>query len=180
MTKRTTQKLVLTALFIAISFVGANLKVMSTIAFDSMAGFLAALLLGPSTGALVGAVGHFLTALTSGFPLSLPVHLAVMATMALTMWGFGVVHRWFAKRNSQNWALVLAVIVGTLLNGPVSLLLMSPLLVPIMGWAGILGMLPVLTLAGAANAVIAAVLFKPLEKVLGRWGGNSTNAGGGK
>jgi hypothetical protein len=42
-----TKKIVLAALLIALSFIGANIKIMGSIAFDSMPGFLGALILSP-------------------------------------------------------------------------------------------------------------------------------------
>lgn len=59
------RNLILTALFVALSFVGANMKIVGSIAFDSMPGFLGALILGPLYGAAIGSIGHFLTAATS-------------------------------------------------------------------------------------------------------------------
>ena len=79
--KSTTVKLVYISTLIAISFIGSLIKIQGTIALDSMAGFFAALFLGPLSGALVGSMGHLLTALTSGFPLTLPIHLIVALQM---------------------------------------------------------------------------------------------------
>lgn len=158
-----TRKLVLTALFIALSFIGANIKIMSSIAFDSMAGFLGTLILGPLYGAIIGAAGHFLTALTSGFPYTLPVHLIIMADMALTMIGFGLI---FKKLESINKvvASVLAVIIGVIINGPISVLMIMPIL-----GKGIAAMLPVLCAAAAVNAIIAVIVYKFLPESIKKW-----------
>lgn len=121
---------------------------------------IAALLLGPAWGALVGAVGHFLTALTSGFPLTLPVHLLTCVAMALTMAVFAWVKNWLAKKLNLNVALVLTVIAGALCNGPVCLVITAPLLLPMMGLAGMLALAPALTLVGGLNAALAALVFK--------------------
>ncbi|MBU5485604.1 ECF transporter S component [Clostridium sp. MSJ-11] len=158
-----TKKLVLTALFIALSFVGSNLKVMGTIAFDSMPGFLGALMLGPVYGAIIGGIGHFLTALTSGFPLSLPVHLITMIGMAVTMTAFTFVYK-FVGRKNQLAGMVLSTIVGVIINGPLTLLVLTPLLLPVMGKAGILGLVPVLSLVAAINAIVALLVYKLLPR----------------
>ncbi len=55
--KKTTVNLVMVALFCALSAVGANIKIMGSIAFDSLPAFLAAILMGPAAGAIVGALG---------------------------------------------------------------------------------------------------------------------------
>ncbi len=154
-----TKKLVLTALFAALCFIGANIKVMGTIAFDSMPAFLAAILLGPVYGAVVGAIGHFLTAVTSGFPLTLPVHLITMVMMGLTMAVFAIVYKAFSYKN-KVLAAVLAVISGVLINGPVCLLALSFLLIPMMGKAGLIGLMPVLSIVGAINAILAFTIYK--------------------
>jgi uncharacterized membrane protein len=154
-----TKNLILCALFIAISFVGANIKIMGSIAFDSMAGFLGALVLGPLYGAAIGALGHFLTALTSGFPLTLPVHIITMLDMALTMFAFGVTYNALKNKNS-GIAVVISALVGIIINSPIALLMDYPLLIKIMPKAEIIGYLPVLTLAAALNVVIALVIYK--------------------
>lgn len=155
-----TKNLVITALFIAISFIGANLKIMGTIAFDSMAGFLGTLMLGPVYGAIIGALGHFLSALTSGFPLSLPIHLIIMVDMALTMLLFGITYNKFKNKNI-NFAIILSTIVAIVVNGPISVLM----LMPIMGKA-VLAYLPVLTMAAAVNVILVHFIYKFLPKGL--------------
>lgn len=159
------RNIVLTALFIALSFVGANIKIMGTVAFDSMPAFLGALILGPLYGGIIGAMGHFLTALTSGFPLSLPVHLITMAGMAVTMIVFGLVYKFMNKSNNLL-AIILSTIAGVLINGPLTLLVLTPLLLPVMGKAGILGFLPILSLVAGINALVALIVYKLLPRSL--------------
>jgi len=160
-----TKKVVLSAFFIALCFIGANIKVMGTIAFDSLPAFLAAIMLGPIYGAVVGALGHFLTAFTSGFPLTVPVHLITMVTMALTMAAFSVVYKFFSKKN-KSIAIILSIVVAVIVNGPISLLVLSPLLLPMMGKAGIIALLPALSGVSALNAIIAIVVYKFLPRSL--------------
>ena len=159
-------KLVLAAIFVALCVIGAYIKIMGSIAFDSMAAYLSALILGPTWGAAIAAVGHMITAATSGFPLTLPVHLATCLTMVLTMVVFFHVKKLACKKLSLVPSLVITVIAGALMNGPVCLLILSPLLVPIMGMPGIVAMMPVLTLVGGLNAAIAAIIYKLLPTSL--------------
>lgn len=160
-----TKKLVLTALFIALCFIGANIKVMGSIAFDSMPAFLAAMILGPVYGAIVGALGHFLTALTSGFPLTLPVHLITMAAMALTMAVFSIIYKTFINRN-KILAIALSLIIAVIINGPLALLALTPLLLPMMGKAGIMGLAPILSGVAAINAIISILVYNFLPRSL--------------
>ena len=163
-----TKTIALMALFIALSFVGSYLRIFGTIAFDSLPGFLAALLLGPTHGALIGFLGHLFTALNSGFPLSFPLHLAIAVSMAITMYGYGFAYKTLIKRLSETAALTITGIVGTILNAPVSLALSIGVLWIMAGLGaalGLLALLPILTLASIANIAISIVLFKSLRKV---------------
>jgi uncharacterized membrane protein len=166
-TRMNTKNLVISALFIAISFVGANIKVFGTVAFDSMPGFLAALLLGPVYGAGIGLLGHLLTALTSGFPLSVPMHIVVALSMALTMLGFGYTYKLMKGRVSEPVNLAITGVVGILLNGPFSLAVSIGAMAVMAGTAvalGLLAMLPALIFAAVVNVLISICLFKALEK----------------
>ena len=155
-----TRKIILVALFIALSFIGANFKVMNSIAFDSMPGFLGALMLGPVYGAIIGAVGHFLTAFTSGFYLSLPVHMIIMVTMAITMYVFGIVYRSLLKR-SRTLSIVASSLAAVLINGPITIFL----LIPILG-KGMLAMIPILSGVAFLNVFIGHSVYKLLPKRL--------------
>jgi uncharacterized membrane protein len=164
-----TKKLVLTALFIALSFVGAMIKVPgTTIAFDSMPGLLGAILLGPLYGALIGALGHFLTAVTSGFPLTIPVHLILMVGMGITMFIFGNVFNYFFSK-SYRLAVVISLIVAVLINGPLLTLALSPLLIPVFGKTGLFGMIPVLSGIAALNVIMAQCIYRFLPARYKLW-----------
>jgi len=166
-----TINLVITALFIALSFVGANIKIFGTIAFDSLPAFLAALLLGPVYGAAIGFLGHLFTALTSGFPLGVPMHMVIAVSMAITMLGFGTTYRGLKSKIPTAGGLAVTVIVGIILNGPVSLALSMGAMALMAGKDAafsLLAMLPVLILASAANILISIIVFKSMEKIRGK------------
>ena len=153
--RTTTSKLVYIAMFVALSFIGSLIKIQGTIALDSMSAFFASLYLGPLAGALVGALGHLLTSLTSGFPLSLPIHLIVMVQMAIVVYLFG---------------LILAAIVGIILNGLGAVLILAPITsilgLPLSGKAFVYAMVIPLTLASAVNIILAYMIFKIIKRVL--------------
>jgi uncharacterized membrane protein len=163
-----TKKIVLAALLIALSFVGANIKIMGSIAFDSMPGFLGALILGPFYGGLIGAIGHFLTALISGFPLSLPVHLITMVGMGITMLVYGLVFKYFLSKN-YILAVIFSLIAAVMINGPVLILILSPLLIPVLGKTVLIGMVPVLSAVAALNIIMAQVTYKILPERYKSW-----------
>lgn len=157
--RSTTVKLVYIATLIAISFIGSLIKIQGTIALDSMAGFFAALFLGPIPGALVGSIGHLLTAMTSGFPLTLPIHLVITLQMALFVYIFG---RVYEKINE-----VVACTVAIILNGVVAVLMLAPITTwvgfPLSGKAFIYAMVGPLTLASAVNIILASVIYKIIK-----------------
>lgn len=166
-TKMNTKNLVIAALFIAMSFIGANIKIFGSIAFDSLPGFLAALLLGPVYGACIGFLGHLLSALTAGFYLTVPIHLVVALSMAVTMLGFGYTYQLLNKRVSELVRLTLTGIAGILLNGPISLAMSIGAMALIAGTAaalGLLSMLPALVFAAAVNVLVSIIVCKAVEK----------------
>lgn len=160
--KLSTRKLVLLALFIALSFVGAQIKIFGSIAFDSLPAFLGTFLLGPIYGTVIAIIGHLLTAITSGFPLSIPVHLLVSLAMGIAMIATWYAFNFFKKRTNETLALVFSVIIASIFNGPIAQLICSPLLAPILTWPGVIGMMLPLALVGGLNAAIAGVIYKAL------------------
>lgn len=158
-----TKRIVLLSLFIALSAVLSNIKIFYSIAFDSLPAFLAAMLISPIAGGIVGALGHLLTAITSGFPFTVPVHLFIAIQMLVIVWVFGVL---FKKMNQY-----IAMIVAIILNGPLATLL-SGLLIAYLNHSFtvktvssffILMVVP-LTLASAANIVLAFILQKVMKR----------------
>lgn len=153
------RQLVQVGLLVALSAVGALIKIPSLIgtpALDSLPGYFAGAALGWRRGALVAALGHLLTALTAGFPLSLPIHLLIAVEMSVCALVFGYL---FKKTHP-----VVAVAVAIILNGvgaPASL-------IPIMGKGIFFVLLTPLLVASALNIITAAILAKApgLNRVL--------------
>ncbi|NLY46596.1 MAG: ECF transporter S component [Tissierella sp.] len=154
-----TRRLVYMAILLALSFVGAQVNVMGSIALDSLPAFFAGLLFWPTSGAIVGGVGHLLTAMTSGFPMTVPIHILLMLTMAFVCWLYGYLN------NRIN--ITLNSIIAILLNGVVA----TYLSVMLMEYLGIIPngkelffiLLGPLMLASTFNVVVAAILYKLLK-----------------
>jgi hypothetical protein len=151
-TLKNVKTLTLVAMLIALSAIGALIKVFNTVAFDSMPGYFAALYLGGWYGALVISLGHMLTAITSGFPLGLANHIYIAVQMAL----YAYLFRFFYRK----FNIYIAVIVATILNGPVATLLF----VPIFGWGFFAAWVLPLTIASFANVFLAALIYKAIPK----------------
>ena len=162
-----TKKLSFAALFVALTFVGANLKIMGSIAFDSLPAFLGTMLLGPAWGAAIGAIGHLLTAMTSGFPFGLPAHVIITALMGLTMAVYAWVMNGLQRLGLPR--LVSYLIAGAsavLINGPLDILALFPLLGPVMGKEALLGLIPLLSMAAAANVIGAVAVYQLMPKAI--------------
>ncbi len=147
-------------LLIALSAIGAMIKIQGTIAFDSMPGYFAALFINPVAGGFVAALGHLLTAVTSGFPLTFPMHLMLTLVMGAIAYLFGVLKK---KTNG-----IVACAVAIILNGPIathiSAITAKLLGLPFSGSAMIAALVVPLTVASAVNIILAYIIFKAIEK----------------
>lgn len=154
------KKIVACGLFVAISMIGANIKIFFSIAFDSFAAMLAGLLLGPIYGGIVALIGHMLTAITSNFPYGLPVHLITAVFMFLAVFFFTNVYKIiFNKFKNRYIALLVADLIGIIINVPLSLLVLSPLLTI----SGSISIFVPLLLASIANFILSNIIFINLE-----------------
>ncbi|AWG03300.1 ECF transporter S component [Trueperella pyogenes] len=136
------------AILVALSAVGAFIKIPSptgTVALDAAPGYLSGAVFSPIEGSIVGALGHLLSALTTGFPLGLPVHLLIAVEMAVFVWLFGMM-----VRKINVWV---AAIIAILINGFVGAAVMIPI-----GGTGMFVALIVPLLVGSAVNVVVAVL----------------------
>ncbi|ABZ84150.1 conserved hypothetical protein [Heliomicrobium modesticaldum Ice1] len=154
---KSVRSIALMGLLIALSAVGAMVKLPSpvgTIGLDSAPGFFAALALGATGGMIVIALGHLLTAMVVGFPLTLPVHLFIALQMA--MWAYV-----FRRVNGQ-FGLTAAFAAAVCLNGVVSSLTMLLL----GGWGAVMAVMPFLVAASAVNVGLAAAAYRGMKGIL--------------
>lgn len=143
-------------MLIALSAIGGLIKLGPySIALDTAAGFLAALILGPAAGALVCGLGHLASAGTAGFPLSPLFHLLVAAAMA----GVGALGGMAASRFGVTAGALALVLANGLLAPGLLALAPNPL-----GTGLFAALVLPLTLAATANAVLAVALTGALRK----------------
>jgi hypothetical protein len=159
------KKMTLCALLVALSFILANVRIMGSIAFDSLPAFVGGLAIGGVYGAVIGALGHLLTATLSGFPYSIPVHLITAVIMAFTVYFYTVAYELIIKSGSKVVAVICASIVGAALNGPLAVFALQSFLIPMMGEAALFPFAVTLAAAALANIALAFVLYFMLEKV---------------
>ncbi|MGR6905272.1 ECF transporter S component [Lysinibacillus sp. BSL11] len=158
MERQKLRKLVLTAMVAAICAVGAMIKVptfISTAALDSAPAFLGVVFLSPILAGIAGLIGHFITALTSGFPLG-PLHIIIAVEMLSVVWVFGVMH----KKGMHFWKWPVALV----LNGIVAPLPFYFIISPAFFW----GALGSILMATVINLIIVAVVMPILSKVFVR------------
>ncbi len=139
----------------ALSLIGSFVPFPSpvgTIGFDSLPGFAAAFLFGPSDGSMVLLIGHLVTVSVHGSPLGI-MHLPIALGMGLTGWLAGLTRR----RYSLIYAVVISILANTLL---------FPLAAPMIGWGGALSLVPYLFVVSSLNVVVAAICSKSAESAL--------------
>ncbi|MBD8520803.1 ECF transporter S component [Lysinibacillus fusiformis] len=161
MDRQKLMKWILTAMVAAICAVGAAIKVpafISTAALDSAPAFLGVVFLSPLLAGVAGLIGHFISALTAGFPLG-PLHVIIAVEMFIVVWIFGVMH----KKGMHVWKWPVALV----LNGIVAPLPFYFIISPAFFW----GALASIFIATAINLMIVAVVMPILSKVFVRKAG---------
>lgn len=150
----TPKRIARVAILVALSAVGAFIKLPSptgTVALDSAPAFVAAAAFGPGEGAIVGALGHMFSALITGFPLGLPIHILIAVSMIVFIALFGIV-----ARRVNIWV---AIPVGIILNGIGG----AALLIPIYGLGIFATLVLPLVVGSAINIIIAVAVVKVLD-----------------
>ena len=151
-----TKKIVFAALFIALAFVGGNIKIMGSIAFDAVPAFLATIVLGWGWGAVVAMIAHMLSAALAGFPLSLPAHLITAVMMGVTMIAFYFTLQACLKVMKAVPAYILGILVAVIFNCPISLLAVAP----IFSMPVAVSLIPALLPASVLNVALAVIVYQ--------------------
>jgi len=151
-----TNALVRLAILLALSVLGSYIKLgPGSIAFDSMAGFVAALMMGPAAGVLNCGLGHAAVAAVTGFPLTVPFHLATAVAMA----GVGGLGGLTARRFGLTAGAAALVLANGLLAPALLALLPNP-----MGRGLFAALALPLTVAAGANAAVALLVVLGLRR----------------
>lgn len=151
-----TKKMSLLALFVALSIIGAMIKIpaiVGSVALDAFPALVVVVLLGTRSGMFVAAMGHLMSSLIVGMPLG-PMHLFVAVEMAVIVWIFGVLYQ-----SGKKW---IACIVFIILNGiiaplPFALLLSLPFYI---------SLVPSVLVGSALNGVLALIFIQRFEPFL--------------
>ena len=149
------------AILIALCAIGGQIHFgVYSIGFDSSPAFVGALMLGPVAGAVLGALGHIATAASTGFPLGIPIHLAIGLVMA----GTGASIGYITKRMTSSFSYVVSGIVGYIINVGIGITVIAWMMQSIK--EAIFIFVP-LSLAYALNYVGAALVVSQLNRVFG-------------
>lgn len=151
----TSKKVSWVALFIALSAIGAAIKIpaiIGSIALDAFPALLAAALLGSGVGAIVGGLGHLLSALIGGMPLG-PFHFMIAVEMAILVWLFGKLYL-----SDKRMTASLFFLIGNVLIAPLPFLFF-------MGKEFYLAIVPSLFIGSAVNILFALVLIPRLVPI---------------
>lgn len=158
MNRQKLMNLTLTAMIAALCAIGAVIKVPSPVtsaALDSAPAFLSVVFLPPMLAGVAGMIGHFITALTSGFPIG-PLHIIIALEMFIVVWVFGIMQ----KKGLHVWKWPVALI----LNGVIAPLPFYFIMSPSFFWVSV----PALLMATLINLIIVAVAMPIISKVFVR------------
>ncbi|MDZ4993882.1 ECF transporter S component [Clostridium perfringens] len=149
------------AMLIALSVILANFPIFASIALDSMPAFIGGILISPVVGGVIGLLAHLFVALRTGFPFTLPVHILIAIEMFLVVY--------ITSKIFNSGKVILAGIVGTLLNGIIFTLITGAFMHFVLGGMNPIDFLKLmglpLTLASLVNIVIAFLVAKGLKNV---------------
>lgn len=156
------RRLILIALFVAISYIGALVKLpgpVSTIALDSFSGYLGGLILGGVYGGFVGMIAHLFVSMISGFPLSVPVHTIISIMMFVSIFCYSKV--------SNKYNIILGSIAGVLINGV--LMPLALMILPFMDKGFLISLIPILVVASVTNIVLSNVIYASIKNLIPLW-----------
>jgi len=144
----------LLALFIALSVVGASIKIpaiVGSVALDAFPALLAAALLGGGAGALVAGGGHLVSALLGGLPLG-PLHIVVAIEMSLLVFIFSRLYH----RGRNKYTAAISFVIGNALLAPLPFLFL-------MGVGFYTAIVPSLMIGSVINVIVSILLIPKLE-----------------
>ncbi|MGP7819093.1 ECF transporter S component [Niallia sp. 01092] len=149
------KKISILALFIALSAVGAYIKIpahVGSVALDSFPSLIAGVLLGGISGGIVAGVGHLLSALIIGFPLG-PFHFIISVEMSLLICLFSYIYR----SGKKYFAYAVFIIVNSIILPIPFLFLINK------GFYTMI--IPSLLIGAVINAAAAYVLIPRLQSI---------------
>lgn len=149
------RKLSFLAFFIALSVVGAMIKIpaiIGSVALDAFPALFAAAILGGGAGAIVGGLGHMVSALIGGMPMG-PLHFIVAIEMAVLVFIFAI----FYRKGKKLLASILFV-AGNAFIAPLAF-------IPFFDVAFYITLVPSLFVGALINTVFALIAIPRLKSL---------------
>ncbi|RSD28951.1 ECF transporter S component [Mesobacillus subterraneus] len=146
------------AMLVALSAVGASLKIpapIGSVALDSFPALLAAGLFGGPAGAAAGSLGHLLSALIGGLPLG-PFHVLIAGEMALLAYVFALLYK-----NDKRLSAGMLFVIGNSFVAPLPFIF-------IMGMPFYIAIVPSLFTGSVLNTVLAFLVLPRIARVFER------------
>jgi uncharacterized membrane protein len=150
------RRITLTAVLVALTVIGAAIKVpaiIGSVALDAFPALLAAALLGGPAGAIVGGIGHLLSALIGGMPLG-ALHGIIAVEMALLAFVFSIFYK-----IGRKWLASVLFVLGNTFAAPLPFLFL-------LGEAFYLSLVPSLFVGSVINTVIAWIVIPRLASIM--------------
>ncbi|MBP3040412.1 ECF transporter S component [Bacillaceae bacterium Marseille-Q3522] len=147
------KKISLYSLFLALSVVGASIKipaVVSSVALDMVPALLGGILLSSGAGALIAFLGHLLSAFIGGMPLG-PFHFLLAIEMAFLVWLCALLYK-----KGKRVLAAFFFIFGNTIVAPLPFLF-------IISSAFYVGVLPSLFVGSTLNVVLSLLLAPHLS-----------------
>lgn len=155
-----TKDIAIIGILVGLSFILGMVKIAGSIALDSTPAFLAVFIFKDYKGALVGGLGHLLSAVTAGFPLGVPIHLATAAIMFIMLYVAAIL----VKKTNIVTGIGFILLVNTFV-APLVVFIAAPFSVEVYT-----GFIVPLGLATIINLVLALLLYKPVEGAVIKYG----------
>lgn len=150
------ERLTWMAVLVALTVVGGFIKIpaiIGSVALDSFPAIVAAALLGGIPGAIVGGVGHMMSALIGGMPLG-PMHFLIAIEMAVLAWVFA-----FFYQKGNKWTASILFVLGNTFAAPLPFIFL-------ISKQFYISMVPSLLIASVINTVLAAIVAPRLTSIM--------------
>lgn len=147
------------AIMTALSAIGAAIKfpaIVGSVALDAFPAILATGIMGGVAGAIVAAMGHFISAMLGGFPLG-PMHILIAAEMFVLVWLFGVMYQ-----KGKKFLAAFIFILGNAFIAPLPFILL-------ISKGFYMEIVPSLFIASIINTVIAMAVIPKMGAIFSRY-----------
>jgi riboflavin transporter FmnP len=156
---KNTRRITFTSMMISLSVILSYIKIplYQTTSLDSLPGFFTAIFVNPLLGGTIALIGHLVTSLINGFPLTILGHIIISLSMFVAAYLFGTLFN-----NKKRWTLIIAFIIATICNVYLSLPFLNILCsIP---YSMLLPLQIPLLIASSVNISLSIVLYFTLTR----------------